>query len=60
MLPNRMGELGRAASKLGDSNININYCYTGIDPTSNRPLVFFSVSDVEKALSILEEIAKAA
>ncbi|MFB3918065.1 MAG: ACT domain-containing protein [Terriglobales bacterium] len=59
-LPNRVGELARAASRLGDNNININYCYSGIDTASNRPLVFFSVSDIEKALSILEEIAKAA
>ena len=59
-LPNRSGELARAASRLGDSNININYCYSGIDPTSNKPLVYFSVSDIEKALRILEEVAKAA
>ncbi len=59
-LPNRVGELARAASKLGDTNININYCYSGIDPTSNKAIVFFAVSDIERALSILEEMAKAA
>lgn len=36
-LAHRPGELGRAASKLGEANININYAYCGIDPATNRP-----------------------
>jgi hypothetical protein len=60
VLPNRVGELARAASRLGEANININYCYSGIDPTSNNPVVFFSVGDVAKTLQILEEMTKAA
>lgn len=60
MLPNRVGELGRAASQLGDANINILYCYSGIDPMSNMPLVYFSVNDVDKAVTVLEKMAKAA
>jgi hypothetical protein len=33
----RPGELARAALRLGDANININYGYAGIDPGTNAP-----------------------
>lgn len=59
-LPNRPGELGRAASQLGDANININYAYCGIEPKTNSPLVIFGVRDVSKAAPILDEVAKKA
>jgi hypothetical protein len=36
-LPDRPGELARAASRLGEANININYAYGGVDPTTNAP-----------------------
>jgi hypothetical protein len=59
-LPNKPGELGRAASQLGDANININYAYCGIEPKTNSPLVIFGVKDVSKAAPILDEVARKA
>jgi hypothetical protein len=59
-LPSRPGELGRAASQLGDANININYAYCGIEPKTNSPLVIFGVRDVSKAAPILDEVAEKA
>ena len=59
-LPNRAGELARAASRLGDANININYAYTGVDPTTNKPLLFFGVNDLSRAAEILDQTAAAA
>ena len=59
-LPHRPGELARAASKLGDANININYAYCGVEPGTNAPLVFFGVAEVARAVPILEQAAAAA
>ena len=59
-LPNRPGELGRAASQLGEGNINIEYAYCGIEPRTNSPLVVFGVKEVSKAVPILDEVAKKA
>jgi hypothetical protein len=59
-LPHRSGELLRAASRLGEAHININYAYCGTEPGSNMSLVVFGVTDVAKAVSLLEEDAKAA
>ena len=59
-LPNRAGELARAAARLGDANININYAYTGLDPATNKPLLFFGASDLSRAAEILDQIATAA
>ena len=59
-LPHRPGELARAASRLGDANININYTYCGVEPGSNAPLVFFGVADVGQAVTILDQAAAAA
>jgi hypothetical protein len=61
-LAHRVGELGRAAQKLGDASININYLYCGIEPSTNTPLVIFGVADadVRKAAPLLEQAAAAA
>jgi len=60
-LPNRPGELARAASKLGENHININYAYCGVEPGSNAELVIFGVADAQRAALLLEEVsAKAA
>jgi hypothetical protein len=59
-LPHRPGELARAASRLGESNININYAYCGSESTTNTPLMFFGVAEVAKAAPILEQTAAAA
>jgi len=58
-LPNRPGELRRAASQLGEANINIEHAYSGLDSTDS-PVVFFGVKDVNKAVAVLDKIAKAA
>ncbi len=59
-LPHRPGELARAASRLGENNININYVYCGVDPGTNAPLLFFGVEDATKAARLLEQAAAAA
>lgn len=59
-LPHRPGELSRAASKLGDANINTNYGYCGVDPNTNEPLLIFGVADAGRAAKILDEAAAAA
>ena len=59
-LPHRPGELARAASRLGDANININYAYCGVEAGTNVPLVFFGVAEVGRAVTILDQTAAAA
>lgn len=59
-LPHRPGELARAASRLGEANININYSYCGVEPGTNAPLVIFGVAEVTQAVPILEGAAAAA
>lgn len=59
-LPHRPGELARAASKLGENQININYGYCGVDAKTNEPLLIFGVSDAGRAAKILDEAAAAA
>jgi hypothetical protein len=51
------GEIARVASLLGEANISINYAYCGLEPGTNAPLVFFGVSDVERAAPILQRRA---
>jgi hypothetical protein len=59
-LPHRPGELARAASRLGEVNINIDYGYVGVDPATNTPLLVFGVKDVGRAVTILDQAAGAA
>lgn len=59
-LAHRPGELARAAQKLGDASININYLYCGAEPNSNVPLVILGVAEVGKAMPLLEQAAAAA
>ena len=59
-LPHRPGELGRAASKLGEASVNINYAYCGIEPGTNEPILIFGVTDANRAAKILDEAAKSA
>jgi hypothetical protein len=56
-LAHRPGELGRAASRLGEKQINIDYSYCGLEPGSTQALVVFGVDDLSKAASLLEELA---
>jgi hypothetical protein len=56
-LANRPGELGRAASRLGEKQINIDYTYVGQEPGSALLLVVFGVDQVTKAAAVLDELA---
>jgi len=58
-LAHRPGELARAASRLGDANININYGYCGVEAGTNAPLLILGVAEVGRALTILEQVAAA-
>jgi len=58
--PNRVGELARAASRLGEANININYAYCGLEAGTNAPLFIFGVAEVGRAVTMLEQAAAAA
>ncbi len=59
-LPQRAGSLGKAATRLGQGNININHAYAGVEPGTSAPVVIFGVDQVGEAAKILEEVAKAA
>lgn len=59
-LPHRPGELARAASRLGESNININYAYGGLEAGTNAPLLIFGVAEVGRAATLLEQLSAAA
>ena len=59
-LPHRPGELARAASRLGEAKININYAYCGVEPGANAPLLIFGVAEVGQAVAILDQTAAAA
>jgi len=50
--------LARAASRLGEANIN--YAYGGVDPTTNAPLLIFGVTEAAQAATILDRTAAAA
>jgi hypothetical protein len=58
--PHRPGELARAASQLGEANINIDHAYSGLDPGTNAPLLIFGVAEAGHAAKILDKTAAAA
>jgi hypothetical protein len=58
-LPRGTAGLALAASKLCDANININYAYWGVEPSTNAPLVIFGVTDVSRAAAILDQATSA-
>src|SRR5437660_3159041 len=58
-LAHRPGELARAASRLGDANININYAYCGIDPSTDAPLLIVGVKEVGQAVTRLVQLTAA-
>jgi hypothetical protein len=59
-LQHRSGELARLASRLGEADINIDYVYCGVDPSTKTPLLIFGVTDVGLAAAILDRTAAAA
>lgn len=58
-LPHRPGALGRAASRLGEKQINIEYSYCGLEPGSSLALLVFGVDSLTKAVTALDELAAA-
>ena len=56
-LPHRPGELGRAAARLGENQINIDYSYCGMEPGSKLALLVFGVESVTMASKVLDELA---
>jgi hypothetical protein len=56
-LPHGPGELARAASKLGDANINVHYAYCGVESKTNALMVIFGVTEVGRAAMILDQSA---
>lgn len=56
-LPHRPGELGRAAARLGEKKINIDYSYCGIEPESARGFLVFGVDHLTEAAKALDELA---
>ena len=58
-LTHRPGELARAAIRLGEAGININYGYCGVDPSTNTTMLLLGVADAGKAAKVLEQAAAA-
>lgn len=56
-LPHRPGELGRAAARLGENQINIDYSYCGFEPGSSRALLAFGVDNLTLAAKLLDELS---
>jgi hypothetical protein len=56
-LAHRPGELGRAATRLGEGQINIDYSYFGFEPGSTRVLLVFGVDHLTKAVGLLDALA---
>lgn len=56
-LAHRPGALARAASRLGEKHINIDYTYCGQEPGSTLGLLVFGVDKLTEAASLLDELA---
>ncbi len=56
-LSHRPGELARAASRLGEKRINIDYSYCGMEPGASQVLVVFGVDNLSQAATLLDELA---
>ena len=56
-LTHRPGELGRAASRLGEKRINIDYSYCGLEPGSTLALAVFGVDNLTGAATLLDELS---
>lgn len=54
---NRPGALGRAAARLGENHINIDYSYCGQEPGSPLAMLVFGVDDLNKASAVLDALA---
>lgn len=50
---NRPGSLARIAHRLAEAKVNIEYCYSATSPSAKKGLLVMRVSNVKKALKIL-------
>jgi len=55
-LVDKPGSLGRAASKLGEAGINIDYAYTGSAKGARKVQDYFAVTDPKAALKVLRRV----
>lgn len=56
-LPHLPAALGRAASRLGENRINVDYSYSGQEPDSSLALFVFGVDNLNKASAVLDGLA---
>ena len=56
-LTHRPGELARAAARLGEAGINIDYGYCGVEPGTNATFLIFGVAEAGKAVNIFDQAA---
>jgi hypothetical protein len=56
-LPNHPGELARAAVRLGEKKINIDYSYCGGEPGSPLILLVFDVDNLTEASAALDKLS---
>ena len=59
-VPHTPGELGRAAARLGEARINIDYSYCGTELGTSHALLVFGVDNIVKAASLLDDLAAGA
>ena len=59
-LTHRPGELARAAARLGEAGINIDYGYCGVEPGTNATFLIFGVAEAGKAVNIFDQAAASA
>lgn len=52
-VPDRPGELGRVADRLGAAGVNIQYAYLGTAKSASRVNLYLAVEDVKAALRAL-------
>ena len=52
----RPGQLARAAARLGENQINIDYSYCGLEPGSTQAIVVFGVDSLTKAANLLDHL----
>ena len=53
---NKPGILAEIARKLAKSSVNIEYCYSATPPDAKKGLMIMRVSDVKKALKVLNTV----
>jgi len=54
---NLPGQLGRAAARLGENQINIDYSYCGQEPGSPLGLLVFGVDNLTRGAAVLDELS---